>query len=177
MASAAAVVRQSSYLRHRREFRIRIHLALLLTVLLRLTPSPERYNLQPSGGHLAADASTPVRSQRAQTMGGGSGVGGFEEDTLSPHPLQQTEEGVPRGRPSAAAGAAAAPTRRRAPGARPSSCARGAPRAESSRRRAPRPVRRGVYAGDGERRGAQSCFEGRRRGRRARRRSRAAAGR
>ena len=25
-------------------------------------------------------------------MGGGSGVGGFEEDTLSPHPLQQTEE-------------------------------------------------------------------------------------
>ena len=33
-----------------------------------------------------------VRSQRAAIMGGGSGVGGFEEDTLSPHPLQQTEE-------------------------------------------------------------------------------------
>ena len=37
-------------------------------------------------------------------MGGGSGVGGFEEDTLSPHPLQQTEEafleGVLGGRPA-----------------------------------------------------------------------------
>ena len=33
-----------------------------------------------------------MRSQRAAIMGGGSGVGGFEEDTLSPHPLQQTEE-------------------------------------------------------------------------------------
>ena len=45
-----------------------------------------------------------MRSQRAQTMGGGSGVGGFEEDTLSPHPLQQTEEafleGVLGGRPA-----------------------------------------------------------------------------
>ena len=30
-------------------------------------------------------------------MGGGSGVGGFEEDTLSPHPLQQTEEAVLEG--------------------------------------------------------------------------------
>ena len=46
----------------------------------------------PREGTWAADASTPVRSQRAAIMGGGSGVGGFEEDTLSPHPLQQTEE-------------------------------------------------------------------------------------
>ena len=69
-----------------------------------------------------------MRSQRAQTMGGGSGVGGFEEDTLSPHPLQQTEEafleGVLGGRPSAAA----APTDDERLGRGPAA-ARGAPRA------------------------------------------------
>ena len=79
-----------------------IHLALLLSFAAPDAIAGAFYN--PREGTWAADASTPVRSQRAQTMGGGSGVGGFEEDTLSPHPLQQTEEafleGVLGGRPA-----------------------------------------------------------------------------
>ena len=62
--------------------------ALLLSLAARRRQAGAFYN--PREGTWAADAS--VRSQRAAIMGGGSGVGGFEEDTLSPHPLQQTEE-------------------------------------------------------------------------------------
>ena len=71
-----------------REFSSQIHLALLFTVLLRPTPSPERVTTLPS----PREGTWAATRRRRCTMGGGSGVGGFEEDTLSPHPLQQTEE-------------------------------------------------------------------------------------